>query len=694
MHRLTLTLCLLSLAPAALLGQFETMPAFRVTGDKLAGQEDGQTGFISVVGAERLAALPPASGTFQDLFALTAGATAGNPSAGIFSVRGLNQDNFFAPVGTSSNALIAVLEDGAPLSSATLRYLPPLRWDLTGAEVLRGPQSTSHGPNSLGGAVILHRRDPGFAANGQFGAEVAGFGGFTGGFAQDITLQPGQTALRLSYVRQQSDGEETNRFYQDDRMGATSRDEWRATLAWHPGQTSVPSGRLALVTARSRGNPGANVDEPQSGDIFQRQASLNTRAAYPADRLAAHLALSLPLGRDLHLESAGSAQRLDLDALTDLDASSRLAWFARHSKDELRFTEDLYLTRRRGALQWLAGGYAERSTYTAGYTGVGLAPLPAGSAFANAATETVDIRALYTRADWEFLPRLHLAGGVRLSHEARRLALTSRFGPRPPQATANRNSDSDTLPQLGLIWQPAPGRTAGVQVKRGYRGGGTSYAPTLGRVREFQAEHAWETEVFARIALAPALRWSGALFESRFTDQQVPVNVPGGFPGIDTLIENVASARRRGAELELAWQPRPAFAVNATAAWLDTAFRRLTLGGRDLSGQAFPNAPVWTAGLGLDYQPAAGWFGSTLFSYSGSSYSQINSARLTALEPRRLLSARAGYAWKKLRLYAFGSNLLDQDYALFRSDNSGLGLPVTGKAAASRRLGAGGEVRW
>ena len=81
MRRCFLPIILLGLAPAALLGQFETMPAFRVTGDKLATRTEDQAGFNSVIGPDRLAALPPASGTFQELFALTAGAAAGNPSA-------------------------------------------------------------------------------------------------------------------------------------------------------------------------------------------------------------------------------------------------------------------------------------------------------------------------------------------------------------------------------------------------------------------------------------------------------------------------------------------------------------------------------------------------------------------------------------------------------------------------------------
>jgi outer membrane receptor protein involved in Fe transport len=67
---------------------------------------------------------------------------------------------------------------------------------------------------------------------------------------------------------------------------------------------------------------------------------------------------------------------------------------------------------------------------------------------------------------------------------------------------------------------------------------------------------------------------------------------------------------------------------------------------------------------------------------------------VTELESRHLLSARIGYAWQHASLYGFGANLFDEDYALFRSDNSGVRLPVTGKVAPPRMLGIGAEFRW
>lgn len=684
----------LLLCPVALCAESEILQPLVVTGDKLNKQAEQVSGSVTVLGPEQLAALPPNTGTYQDLLALTAGAYAGNPGVGTFSLRGLNQDNVFGYLGTGSNALINVMMDGAPLSPSTLRYLPPVLWDLAGAEVLRGPQSLSHGPNSLGGALLLQSRPPGFDAEGKALTEVSEDGGLRFGLAQDFTLLPDELALRVSYLLQQSDGQETNLYADDDEFGATRRDNIEARLRWHPAKNKDTTFDLVLVQDRSRGNPFAMVVEKPGGSLFQRETSLNTASSYPADRQAAILNATVALSQDLELKSVTSVQRLDIEQSYDLDASSVLNWLIAGFRNETRFSEDLFLTGHKGQWQWLIGAYAEHSEYNFGSSGVGFAPFPIGSRFENEGTETVKIAALYSRADWEFVENFHLTGGLRLNHEDRELNYTSVFGRLAPSSSSNETRETDWLPQLGLSWQPQLDRTFGIQVARGYRGGGTSYAPSLGLTRDYDPEYAWDTELFTRLAVTETLQVNAALFHSRIEDQQVPVNVPGGFPRIDTLIDNTASSSRQGAELEARWQAAEGLTVTSALAWVHTEFDSLSLNGVDRSGQPFPNAPEWIASLGIDYRHATGWFGSALFSYADSTYSEVGSPQVTALESRQLLSARIGYAWQHASLYAFGSNLLDDDYALVRSDNSGVRLPVTGKAAPPRLFGIGVELNW
>jgi iron complex outermembrane receptor protein len=691
-HFLSVKMLVLICAGPVLGAQTAVLPSLVIVGDKLTATTRGDRGATDVLLPSSAAA--PTRGTYQDLLAMVPGAYEANANAGLFSLRGLNQDDLFGGLGTGSNALVAVLADGIPLSSATLRFLPPTLWGLAGAEVLRGPQSLSHGPNSLGGALLLHRRQPEFSAQGEALVERAAFGSWRTGLAQDLPLRKEELTLRLTGLRQQSDGAEFNRFNADPAFGATERTDLGTTLLWRPGRQQDQVFQLSLQHEKSDGNPFANVTDAVRGDLFQRETSLNTPPDYAARRRAATLQTSLALPHRLRLRAVTGVQHFAADSLADLDGASRLSWFNQGLKEERRATGDVTLARPEGRIRWLLGAYAERSTYALDYTGVGLAPLPRGSAFAHHATETVAIAALYGRADYALRPDLHLNGGVRHNGENRDLTASSVFGALPRKTAGGHTSEADWLPQVSLQWQPSPGRSVALKWSRGYRSGGTSFAPFVGLVRDYQPEYAAETELAVRLALTPTLHLNAALFHAAVQDQQVPVAVPGGFPGIDHLLYNTGTTRRSGAEVALVAPVTPAFAFTGSVSWLQSRFGPLAIGHRDVSGQALPNAPRWTASWGFDYKRPAGWFGSARFSVASGAYSQVASARVTALEPRRLLSARLGYTWRRVRLYAYGANLLDEHYALYRSDNTALGLPVSGQAGLPRQLGGGAELRW
>ena len=679
---------------SALAAPIDSLPPLVVTGNKLATASERQTGQYTLLEAERFETVSAISGTYQDLFALVAGGYSGNPTAGSFSLRGLNQDNVFGYVGTGSNSLIAVLEDGAPLSSATLRFLPPVLWNIDHAEVLRGPQSLSHGPNSLGGALLFQTTLPGFSRAGNAMAELAQHSTYRAAINQDFTLLLDELALRFSYLHQESEGEATNRFFDDDEFGATERDRFQARLLWYPGKSRDSRFDLSLVHDRSAGNPFATVTSSPGVEFFDRENSLNTQSSYPTRRSAATFNATFVLPAGLELKSTTSAQFLDVDQAFDLDATPFLEWFVDGVTKENRFTEDLVLARRTGTFQWLLGGYLEFSEYEVGFSGFGISPFPFGSPFANDVAEDVRIAALYGRFDWEFAENFHTTGGLRLNHEERDLRSTAQLGALPQVRSAAETSATDLLPQLGVSWQPNASSTTGFQVTRGYRGGGVAYAPTLGTSQPYDPEYAWEMELYSRLAPTEDLTLSVAVFYSRLEDQQVPINVPGGLAGVDTLIANAASSRRYGAELEASWRAHETLVFHAATGLTKTEFTGLTLEGVDRSGQSFPNSPEWTASLGAVYRHPTGFFSSLLFAYAESTYSFAGSPTVTALESRELLSARIGWAWSRASVFLFGSNLLNDEYALLRADNSATNRPVSGKAAPARLLGIGCEARW
>jgi len=680
--------------PVAVCAGAELLPPVVVDGKAVEESVVMGEGMVTTIGEGRLAEVPPGLGTFQDLLGGVAGAYVGSPAYGLINLRGLNQDTFFTNLGTASNSLLVVLEDGMPLSPSTLRYLPPLVWDLESATVLRGPQSLVGGPSALGGSLRLATRSPGFAAGGAALTEFAQDGGLRAGFSQQVVLVPDELAMRLSFQHQQTDGYEDNVFYLDDEFGANDRDALKLSLRWHPGKNPDAQFVLSLVSDQSGGNPFANVIDHADRGLFVRETSLNTPSSYEADRQAVALAATFALPADMVLKSTFSLQRLDLESGFDLDVTPFLEWFSTGYRDEKRLVEDLVLSRAVGRFAWQIGGYFESSEYAAGNTGVGLAPFPVGSAFDNEAVEKVAVAAAYARGDWEFADTFHLTGGVRLNHERRELEAASTFGPLPPSLSSGETEETTLLPEVGLSWQPAAGREVGVRFARGYRGGGIGFAPILGLALPFEAEYSWDSELYASVAVADTLQLSAAVFHSNMDDLQVPANVPGGFPTLDTLLYNAAAARRQGAEMEARWQPVKGLSLTGSVSWLDTEYQELVLDGVDRAGQPFPNAPEWTASLGIHYRDPSGVFVSGMFSYADTTYSQIGSPEATALETRKALSARVGYAWRNASIYLFGSNLLDEEYALLRADNRSLGLPGFGKAAPPCLVGVGCELRW
>jgi iron complex outermembrane recepter protein len=679
--------------PLLAFSESEKLTPVVVYGDKLNEYVGQQAGHATQIESDFLREIPGARRSYEDLLSAVAGAYAGNPTTGTFSIRGLNQDDVLAYFGTGSNALISVLEDGAPGSTNSLRYLPPLTSDLAGVEILRGPQSVSYGPNALGGTMLLSTETPNFSNDGRLLLEAAEYNTYRMLLAQNLVLLPDELALRLSYQHLQSDGFVENTFLGDDEVGQLDRNRYQARLKWQPWKNDDLQFDLSLVYDESDSNPFANVPILPNQNFYDRKSSLNTRGEYPAERLCATLNVRYLLKNDLEVKSTTSVQRFDLEQTADLDSTSFLNWILNGATDESRFTQDLTLAKKDGVFQWLLGGYYETSDYELTFSGRGFSRTPNGIPFANSAQEEVELAALYGRFDWEMLEKIHLSG-LRLHHEERSLSTSSRFASFPIVRSANDNSEDTLVPQLGIHWQPTKQETVGIKVSRGFRGGGVSYAPSLGITQPYDSESSWETELFARASPRDDLQLSSAIFFARTENQQVPVNAPRGLPGIDTLIANAGSSQRYGVELEARWQAMDTLHFLGSLAYTQTEFRELILNGVNRSGQSLPNAPEWTASIGANYQHGSGVFASLLFTYADSTYTYASSPQNTALEARQLLSARIGYKWENSSIYLFGSNLLDDEYALLRSDQQAAGLPRFGKAGDPRVIGIGCETTW
>lgn len=634
--------------------------------------------------------------SFQELLGSLPGAFAGNPSFGTYSIRGLNQDNVFPVLGAATNPLAITYEDGVPLSTNTLRFLPTPVVGLESVILQSGPQLFQDGPAALAGSLSFGSPLPDFSNSGRLLLEYSEDASFTSYLTQNLTLLPDELALNFSFYHFDTNGQETNTFNDDNRFGSFFRNRYHSRLLWNPGQDPNQQVIFSFLYDEGRGNPQANtaITGADRSSLFDRTTNLNSPSSFPTERWAGSLATSFLLGNGLTFRSHSAYQTLDLGQNLDLDGTPFLNFFVDGDTDERRFTQSLGIGKEEGELQWSSGLYFERSDYDVTFAGVGLAPIPQGSAFLNLAREQVLTAALHGNFDWQFSNQFHLTGGLRIQHDNRSLTSESAFGPFPETSSRDNHDDTVFLPAVGLVWQPKEFSSVGLSLTRGYRSGGVSFAPILGTTQSFDAEFSWDLELKAKHSFSENLHLSASLYYSWLEDQQVASTPLGGVPSIDLLIDNSGESSRYGFELEARWQPLDGLSLYGNFNYLKTEFDDLTINGVNLDGLDFPNAPEFTAAVGLDYQHSSGAFGNVNFTWADSTFTDLNAPSITALEARSLLSARIGYHWEHASVFVFGSNLLDDDFSTFRTNQINDLTPLVGQAGAPRMFGAGLEVRW
>lgn len=125
------------------------------------------------------------------------------------SIRGISRFGVGnAGQGVTSNVYV----DGAPLSSSALSGGLDTLWDVGQVEVLRGPQSTVQGRNSLAGAIVLRTNDPTYDWQFKLRTRYARFNAQQYAGAVSGPIIEDQLAFRIAADFQSTDGFLTNAF--------------------------------------------------------------------------------------------------------------------------------------------------------------------------------------------------------------------------------------------------------------------------------------------------------------------------------------------------------------------------------------------------------------------------------------------------------------------------------------------------
>ena len=545
------------------------------------------------------------------------------------SIRGLT----YADIEKSQTPTVGVVVDGVTIGTNTGQLQDA--FDIAQIEVLRGPQGTLFGANTIGGVINITRTKPTMEPGGKAEFTYGRWNTWAG--KAIVNYGDGETwGIKGWYFHNESDGFYRNAI-RDTRAGGSKADAYGASLLFEPAGSGFDA-QLSVENVVQSFEPVVS-NLTNSTELFCGLIPANECGRNNTTDL--YTVFTLPAKSKYRAPNATLQMNYDLGGIK---LSSITGW--RHSKEAQ--TQDFdgsssdlyYVDRRQKYTQWsqelraagnlftgfdyVVGGYYFHSKYslTQWTRFFGFDPSVSPMEFdTNAQTNIgkTTSYAFFGDFNWAFADKWRLSFGGRWSHDNKKL--TNSFATAGLIGSGDANFTKFT-PKIGIDYRPNSDVMLYASWSRGYRSGGFSprAATAATASTPFQPETVDAYEVGAKVALFDRkLELNFAGYYSDYKDMQQNLTVPGGPLSNQTITGNVpGGASIKGIEMDGTLRVTPFFRITTSAAYMKSHFRNFVTCGAtanaaanacgaglvpfDYSANNLIYAPKFTASLGAEYE--------------------------------------------------------------------------------------------
>ncbi|MEP3329768.1 TonB-dependent receptor [Sedimentitalea sp.] len=683
-----------------------------VYGDRSATDLSDSTASVAIIPEDRLDT--PTTQTVTDTFRQTVNVTDGDFTESGFVIRGINSEGL-TPGGAGA-PLASIYIDGVQQTAEAARRGMRSVFDAEQVEIYRGPQSTLTGRNALAGAIYVRTKDPEFYESGKveltYGENNKREVGLAYGGALTENL-----AYRLSGVWSSKDTDLNYPSYANyPGYGDLTQDGYytvRGKLLWLP--THSDDTRVLLSYSHSYDSPdsddiaGSNW-QPGSGVSFADRRGDVWGALTPPTNVPGLGALPIvPLAlyqdvRTTKVDNLGIEithdfnENLTLTAMTSVSDSrtdrnsvnygydaplfinppiggflpfNPEAWTTTGGFDQRIISQEVRLNYESDGLRWVTGLYLADEQNEGNRDQFAIDQNTLASLVTTSTYNRNDISnyAVFGEVTYEFAPSWNVILGGRLEYYKQTQYATSQTTDYFTGASTFASSDSSSsetafIPKLGVTYDINAYNRIGLVYQEGYRPGGSGIRLDTAQPFDYEEERAKNLELTWRGSLMDGrLNVGASLFYQDWDNQQVEIWQVPTDPNSSTIV-NAGQSESYGAEIELAYQATDKLNIYGGLGLLHTEFKDFSIGGQNLAGQPYSNAPEQSVVIGFLWGDVTGWFAGGNVKYVASSLSRVEASGLRAtLDDYTTVDAQLGYTWDHgLSVAAYATNLLDEEY--------------------------------
>ena len=553
-------------------------------------------------------------------------------------------------------------------------------FDINRIEVLRGPQGTSHGRNTMGGIINVLSKSPLNYQGTDINIGAATYGNYQVGVSH-YNKPSDKFAFSVAANYRHSDGFFYNEFLEKnvDVLDAYS---FRNRLIVSPTKKFSIENIFSFEKSSEGGYPYASLN---ASTQLPNAIAYDAESGYTRNLLSDALVLKYD-DEKFVFKAVSSYQYMRDKQMIDQDFSTVSQFFVTQNQKQHMFSQELSLqSKNTERYSWLFGTHFFVQQF---YNDVIVDVLAAKMQTDKAYDQKLDGIAFYHQSTFDdvLIPNLSVSAGVRVGTESNTMAYVFYR-----QMNTNRSLMVDTVYNGISSFQVLPKFTmsyafgasnAYASVTRGFKTGG--YNITFERPEDlsFEPEYSWNYELGFKSALFNNhLFVEASAFYVDWSNQQIYQTVPSG---TGSMLKNAGETVSKGLELNVSTGSIYGFTFAGAYGLTHATFVKNVLNANThYNGNFVPYVPRHTLALQANksINLQSKWLNSIVLSaiYKGNGDIYWNEKNTAKQDYYGTLDARVSFVRGNMSLDIWGSNLTRTSYNAFFFEALGKSFVQQGK---------------